>query len=159
MNAKPDKPKVAPWIKAAAKACTDKKYNSWFREENRKEAVICDRIFETAIAAHAPEQDAHIPAYAHVIPTPERIAAAHTSMSRGSLTEVTAGRGHRIYTQGIEEGCYICALLVEIDTLRAEQEPSVPVSKLKAILMPNFNCEALRECIDDLIHSAEKEQK
>ncbi len=52
--------------------------------------------------------------------TPERIKHSHSSMTKRALIDINDPLGHRIYTQDMDDGCYICALLKEIDRLEQE---------------------------------------
>ncbi len=168
-----DQPEVLPWMEEAANEINDTAYMEY--EENQV-TRLSNREVAAIIAAHAPYPQ-H---YSSHIPTPERVAEAHTSMTQKGLLET--GRngqpiGHRVYKQASEEGCYICALLMEIDKLREQKpEPSVPVSVLRKYGEHIGNCcgdQFTREIdaegnaemyactcgLNDAIHAAEKEQK
>lgn len=53
------------------------------------------------------------------VPSPERVREAHTRMTASDFIG-TGLLPHREYTQSTTEGCYLCALLYEIEELKKE---------------------------------------
>ncbi len=57
------------------------------------------------------------------VPSMERVRQMHSAMPTSCLQNtVPDGGGHRIYAQGMEEQCYLCTVLDEVDRLNAEVE-------------------------------------
>ena len=66
------------------------------------------------------EDAPHVEQHSHKhVPSVERVRSTHTQMSTAAFLEKSP-HGHRTYTQGQDESCYLCALLAEIDVLRAK---------------------------------------
>lgn len=64
-----------------------------------------------------PSGHLHIPEHAAHVPDLETVKAFHTRMTASDFTASAYPHGHRPYTS-TEHGCYLCALLAEIDRLR-----------------------------------------
>lgn len=59
----------------------------------------------------------HLAYHALHVPDPERVRNSHTRMR---TADFAAELPHREYQQSSEEGCYLCALLFEIEELKQE---------------------------------------
>ncbi len=62
------------------------------------------------------------------VPSVERVRSSHTQMSTAAFLEKSP-HGHRTYTQGQDESCYLCALLAEIDNLRLKADAKLGETK------------------------------
>jgi hypothetical protein len=54
------------------------------------------------------------------VPTVERVRSAHTQMPAAAWVGTPHEGTHRTYKQSVDESCYLCALLAEIDSLKAD---------------------------------------
>src|SRR5271154_2311044 len=59
----------------------------------------------------------HLRYFERHVPDPERVKSAHTRMT---AADFAADLPHREYCQSDTEGCYLCALLYEIEELKQE---------------------------------------
>jgi hypothetical protein len=81
------------------------------RDSHRVSDIACEaaearvRSLEDHVRKHEPSLD--------------RIKSAHSHMTMESMKEDGHLR-HRVYTQGQEEGCYLCALVMQVERANAE---------------------------------------